>query len=70
MASKMAAKDERIYCGFFSYINISEMFMSEICLIAMNACFLYLTCNFEIFLTVNSSMVSKMAAKMENSIYW
>ena len=65
MASKMAAKDEIIYCVFFSYINIAEIFMSEICLIAMNACFLYLICNFEIFLTLNSSMAFKMAAKME-----
>ena len=22
----MAAKEERFYCGFFSYINISEIF--------------------------------------------
>ena len=40
-------------------------------LIAMNVCFLYIykICNFEIFLTVNSSLASKMATKMENSIY-
>ena len=39
-------------------------------LIAMSVCFLYKIYNFEIFLTVDSSMASKMAAKMENSIYW
>ena len=42
-------------------------------LIAMNVCFIYIyiykICNFEIFLTVNSSLASKMATKMENSIY-
>ena len=38
-------------------------------LVAMNFCFLYILCNFEIFATVNSSMASKMAAKMENPIY-
>ena len=31
MASKMAAKEESFYCVFFSYINIPEIFMSEIC---------------------------------------
>ena len=31
MASKMAAEEERFDCGFFSYINLSEIFMSEIC---------------------------------------
>ena len=34
-------------------------------LIAMNVCVLYKICNFEIFSTVNSSMASKMAAKMK-----
>ena len=43
--------------------------MSEICLIAMNVCILYIICNFEIFLTMNLSMASKMAANMENPIY-
>ena len=38
-------------------------------LIAMHVCFLYIICNFEIFSSVNSSMASKMAAKMENPIY-
>ena len=65
MASMMATKEERL-C-FFSYINISEFFMSEICL---NVCFLYIICNLEIFSTVNSCMASKMTAKMENPIYW
>ena len=37
---------------------------------AMNVRFLYIICNFEIFLTVNSSMASKMAAELENPIYW
>ena len=70
MASKMAAKEERFYCVlFFSYINISEIFMSQICF-HCNECFLYIICNFENFSTVNSSMASKMAAKMENPIYW
>ena len=32
----------------------------------MSVCFLYIIYNFEIFLTVDSSMASKMAAKMEN----
>ena len=32
-------------------------------LIAMSVCFLYMIYNFEIFLTVDSSMASKMAAK-------
>ena len=31
MASKMATKEDRFYCGFFSYINISDILMSEIC---------------------------------------
>ena len=39
-------------------------------LIAMNVRLLYIICNFDIFTTVNSSMVSKMAAKLENLIYW
>ena len=39
-------------------------------LVAINVRFLYIICNFEIFLTVNSSMVSKMAAEFENPIYW
>ena len=41
-------------------------------LVAMNVRFLYIhvICNYEIFSTVNSSMASKMAAEMENPIYW
>ena len=39
-------------------------------LVAINVRFLYIICNFEIFSTVNSSMASKMAAKLENPIYW
>ena len=39
-------------------------------LIAMSVCFLYKIYNFEIFSTVDSSMASKMAAKMKYSIYW
>ena len=71
MASKMAAKEERLYKGFFSYINISLRFLCvKFVLIAMSVCFLYIICNFEIFLTVDSSMASKITAKMENSIYW
>ena len=69
MASKMAAKEERFYCGFISFINISEIFMSHIFFLC-NERFLYIICNFENFSTVNSSMASKMAAKMENPIYW
>ena len=69
MASKMAAKERRFYCWFFSYINISEIFMSEICF-NCNEFFLYIICNLEIFSTVNSSMASKMVAKMVNLIYW
>ena len=69
MASKIAATEERFYSGFFSYINISEFFMSEMCF-DCNECFLYIIFNFEIFSTVNSSMASKIAAKMENPIYW
>ena len=34
-------------------------------LVAMNVHFLYIICNFEIFSTVNSSMASKMAAKLK-----
>ena len=34
-------------------------------LVAMNVRFLYIICNFEIFSTVNSSMASKMAAKLK-----
>ena len=37
-------------------------------LVAMNVRFLYIICNLEIFLTVNSSMASKMAAELENLI--
>ena len=69
MASKMAAKERSFYCGFFPYINISEIFMNEICF-NCNECFLYIICNFDIFSTVNSSTASKMAAKMENPVYW
>ena len=39
-------------------------------LVAMDGRFLYIICNFEIFSTVNSSMASKMAAELENPIYW
>ena len=39
-------------------------------LIGMNVRFLYIICNFEFFSAVHSSMASKMAAKLENSIYW
>ena len=39
-------------------------------LVAMNVRFLYIICYFEIFLTVNSSMASKMATELENPIYW
>ena len=39
-------------------------------LVALNVRFLYTICNFEIFSTVNSSMASKMAAELENPIYW
>ena len=42
----------------------------KLSLVAMNVRFLYIICNFEIFSTVNLSMTSKMAAKMENPIYW
>ena len=69
MASKMAAKEERFYCGFFSYINISEIFMSEICFNCNKCMFLYKKCNFKIISTVNLSMASKMAAKMKNPIF-
>ena len=71
MASKMAAKEEIFYCFvLFSYINIPLRFLRvKFVLIAINVCFLYIKCNFEIFLTVNSSMASKMSAKMENPIY-
>ena len=72
MAPKMAAKEERFYCVcVFShtYKYIFNIFTSEICLIAMIVCFLYIIYNFEIFSTVDSSMASKMATKIENSIY-
>ena len=49
MAFKMAAKEERFYYIFFSNIKKSAFFMSENCLNAMNVCFLYKICNFEIF---------------------
>ena len=39
-------------------------------LIAMNVCFLYIICNYEIFSTVYTSIASKMTAEMENPIYW
>ena len=42
----------------------------QIVLIAMSVCFLYIILNLEVFSTVDSSMASKMAAKMKNSIYW
>ena len=38
-------------------------------LVAMNIRFLYIICNFEIFSTVNSSMASKMAAKLKKNIF-
>ena len=38
-------------------------------LIAMSICFLYIVYNFEMFSTVDSSMASKMAAKMEETLY-
>ena len=41
--------------------------MSEICF-NCNECF-FLIYDFEIFLTVDSHMAAKTAAKMENSIY-
>ena len=69
MASKMAAKEERLYRFFFIHRYIFKNFMSEICF-NCNDCFLYIIYNFEIFLTVDSSLASKMAAKMVNSIYW
>ena len=49
MAPKMAAKEIRFYCGGGggSYINISEIFMNEICF-NCNECFSYIICNFEI----------------------
>ena len=55
---------------FFIHKYIFKIFMSEICFNCNECCFLYIIYNFEIFLTVDSSMASKMAAKMENSIYW
>ena len=42
---------------------MSEIFFSS------NECS-FLIYNFEIFLTVNSSMASKMAAELEKPIYW
>ena len=42
----------------------------EFALVAMKVRFLYIICNFDIFSTVNSSKASKMAAEMENPIYW
>ena len=44
--------------------------MNKICFSRMNVRFLYMICNFENFSTVSSSMASKMAAKLENPIYW
>ena len=67
----MAAKEEWFYGFRFLYINISLKFVLVIfALEAMNVRFLHLICKFEIFLTVNSSMASKMAAELENPIYW
>ena len=43
--------------------------MSKICF-SSNECLFLIICNFEIFSTVSSSMASKMAAKLENHIYW
>ena len=61
----------KIVSGFFLYINISLRFLwVKFVLIAMSVCFLYIIYNFEVFLTVDSSMASKTAAKMENSINW
>ena len=49
MASKMAAKEERLYRVFFSYINISLRFLRvKFVLIAMSVCFLYIIYNFDI----------------------
>ena len=42
----------------------------KLVLIATSVCFIYIIYNFEIFSTVDSSMASKMAAKMDNSIDW
>ena len=39
-------------------------------LVAINVRYLYIKCNFEIFSNVNSSIASKMAAELENPIYW
>ena len=56
---------------YFLCINISLRFVRvKFALVAMNVHFLYIICNFEIFSTVSSSMASKMAAKLENPIYW
>ena len=55
-------------CFFFIHKYIFKIFMSEICF-NCNEC-LFLIYNFEILLTVDSSMASKITAKMENSIYW
>ena len=67
----MAAKEEWFYGFRFLYINISSRFVwVKFALVAMNVCSLYIICNFEIFLIVNSSMASKMATKLENPIYW
>ena len=65
----MAAKEERFVLFVFSYMNISGTVMSEIVLIAMIFCFLYIICNFVIFSVVNSNMASKMAVKIEKPIY-
>ena len=73
MASKMAAIQERFYCFilFFIHKYIFEIFGSEMCFICNECLFLINNIyNFEIFSTVDSRMASKMAAKMENSIYW
>ena len=54
--------------SFFIHKYVIEICMSEICF-NCNEC-LFLIYKFEIFSTVDSSMASNMAAKLENPIYW
>ena len=62
----MAAKEEWFYDFRSLYINISLRFIwVKFAIVAMDVRFLYIICNFEIFSTVNSSMASKMAAKLK-----
>ena len=69
MASKMATKDEIIY-RFIIHKFIFRFFMNFV-FIAMGYMFL---CNWLLLkclnFTVNSSMASKVATRMENPIYW